>query len=82
MTLRDEVWNEVIPLLCEEGRFTIGDLPFSESQRHTVRRVLREQQQMDWLTRNPPNSKIWRAGEKSYEHLNLSKRAEVMAKED
>lgn len=72
MTLRDEVWDEVLDQLLKTGKFKIGDLPFDESQRHTVRRVLREMEEMGWLERETPRAAYWRLGEKAEMHLNVS----------
>jgi hypothetical protein len=83
MTLRDQVWNATLLTLVEEGRFKISDLPFDENQRHTVRRVLREMEKLDWLQRDPPvHGRIWYAGPKAKKKLNLESRAEVLADPD
>lgn len=47
------------------GKFRITDLPLEESQRHTVRRVLREIEEMGWVHRDSPRSSIWRLGPKA-----------------
>lgn len=65
MTLRDEIWNEVLTTLVNRGQFKINELPFDESQRHTVRRVLKEMEELGWLTRESEHASIWRIGSKS-----------------
>lgn len=77
MTLRDDIWDEAIEVINEQGVFMISDLDFTESQRHTVRRVLRDMEEKRWLTRKKPQAKKWVAGEKAKAQLNLS--AEAMA---
>lgn len=72
MTIRDEVWHEVLLQLMRTSKFRIGDLPFDESQRHTVRRVLREMEQMSWLSRETERAATWRMGELAQRHLNVS----------
>ena len=72
MTLRDEVWNAVLKQLVKTASFRIGDLPFTESQRHTVRRVLRTMEEMGWLQRRDKRAATWCAGEKAKLHLNIS----------
>lgn len=72
MTLRDEVWNSVLKQLVKTGNFRISDLPFNESQRHTVRRVLREMEDLGWLERENKRSATWRMGEMAELHLNVS----------
>lgn len=80
MTVRDQVWDKVLQLLVEEGEFKIGDLPFEEGKRHTVRRVLREMEEMGWLSRETNRSKTWRAGEIARLHLNLEEKADLRLK--
>lgn len=72
MTLRDSVWNAAMKQLVKTGRFRISDLPFNESQRHTVRRTLREMEQMGWLSRENDRAATWRMGEASELYLNVS----------
>jgi len=79
MTLRDDVWDATLRQLQEEGSFVISDLPFDESQRHTVRRVLREMEDRDWLTRENKQQKTWYAGKTANNLLQLSMRAKVAA---
>lgn len=62
MTLRDEVWNAVLKRLVNVGEFQIGDLPFKESQAHTVRRVLREMTKLGWLAQESDRSATWDRG--------------------
>lgn len=72
MTLRDQVWNAVLKQIVKTGYFKISDLPFEENQRHTVRRVLREMEELDWLERENNRAAIWRIGELGKLHLNVS----------
>lgn len=72
MTLRDEVWNDVLKQLIKTGKFRISDLDFDESQTHTVRRVLREMEELGWLSRDSPRAAYWRMGELAELHLNVS----------
>ena len=72
MTLRDEAWDETLKQLRKTGKFRIGDLPFDHGQRHTVRRVLREMEDREWLSRETEYAATWRMGEKAKLHLNVS----------
>jgi len=72
MTLRDDVWHEVLRQLVKTGSFRISDLPFDESQRHTVRRVLREMEDLGWLSRKNKRAATWRIGEAAELRLNVS----------
>ena len=72
MTLRDEVWDAVLKQLVKTGKFKISDLPFDEGQRHTVRRVLREMEDIGWLRRENNRAATWRMGELAEMHLNVS----------
>lgn len=72
MTLRDHVWDAVMKQLVKTGQFRISDLPFDEGQRHTVRRVLRMMEEMDWLSRENDRAATWRMGERAELHLNVS----------
>lgn len=69
MTLRDQVWDEALEQLMTTGKFKLSDLPFDESERHTVRRVLRQMEEHNWLSRETEHSSIWRMGEKSEQYL-------------
>jgi len=82
MTVRDEVWDAVLRRLIEEGRFKISDLPFEEGQRHTVRRVLKEMEEMGWLKRTGDTGKTWYAGELAKETLELQSRAKLLSDPD
>lgn len=62
MTLRDETWNTVLLTLTKHDEFKLADLPFKESQKHTVRRCLREMDDYDWIERESPQHSTWRAG--------------------
>ena len=64
MTLRDEVWNEVLVHLHKKESLKRSDLHFDSSQRHTVRRVLNRMENHGWLYRDSPNCAIWKRGEK------------------
>ena len=65
MTLRDRVWDAALRELATDGEegFKISDLDFDESKRHTVRRVLREMEDLGWLERTDDRGRIWYAGE-------------------
>ena len=82
MALRDDVWDSVLHVLKEEGRLQISDLPFEDSQRHTVRRTLREMENKGWLMRESERGKIWYAGPVAKESLNMDSRAEVLSDPD
>lgn len=79
MTTRDAVWGAVIERIVEDGRFRVSDLPFDESKRHTVRRVLREMEDMEYLYRRDDSPQTWRAGENAKLHFDLSEEARVLA---
>lgn len=72
MTVRDQVWDAVLKQIIKTGQFRISELPFDEGQRHTVRRTLREMEQMDWLTRKNDRAATWRMGEVAELLLNVS----------
>jgi len=72
MTLRDEVWNALLEQIVMTSKFKITDLPFKQSERHTVRRCLRQAEELSWLGRTSEHSAIWRAGPKAKMLLNLS----------
>lgn len=80
MTLRDDVWDEVLTTLVNRGKFKISDLPFDEGQRHTVRRVLRKMQEKGWLKRESEKAAIWRLGSKAEMLLDVSE--EVVARSE
>lgn len=65
MTLRDEVWDEALTRLKRNGKFRLSELPFDESERHTVRRSLRNMEERGWLYRESEQSPIWRLGSKA-----------------
>jgi len=71
MTLRDQVWNAVLEQLRKTAQFKISALPFGESQRHTVRRVLRNMEKMGLLYRENNRAAIWRIGDAAIELLNV-----------
>jgi len=50
--------------MANSGDFKIGDLPFEEGERHTVRRVLRNMEDKGWLRREKKTSNIWKPGQK------------------
>jgi hypothetical protein len=72
MTLRDDCWTTALEQIVRTGKFKLTDLPFKESERHTVRRVLREMEGYSWLTRDSQHASIWRAGPKAEMLMNLS----------
>lgn len=72
MTLRDEAWNAALDQLARTGKFKLADLPFKESERHTVRRVCREMQHYGYLSRDTKHSAIWRVGPKAELLMNIS----------
>ena len=72
MTLRDSVWDESLMLILNRGKFRTTDLPFDESQRHTVRRTLKEMEDRDWLRRDTDRSPVWRLGPKAEMVLDVS----------
>lgn len=76
MTLRDEVWGAVLKQLSEGGQFKIGDLPFEESQRHTVRRVLRNMEELEYLERANERGRIWYPGDTARQLIELPEDAE------
>ena len=71
MTLRDEAWTTALEQIVKTGKFKLSDLPFKNSERHTVRRVLRELESFGWLERTSPHSSIWRPGPRAVFLLNL-----------
>jgi predicted transcriptional regulator len=58
--------------LVKTGKFRISDLPFTKSQRHTVRRTLRVMEEQEWLSRENDRAATWRMGELAELHLNVS----------
>lgn len=62
MTLRDQVWDAALRQVYNTGKFKIADLPFDESQRHTVRRALKSMEKHGWLERESERAAIWRLG--------------------
>lgn len=82
MTTRDDVWSAVLDLITEKGAFRRSDLPFDESQRHTVRRTLKGMEEHGWLWRTDEMSPIWRAGPKAKERLQLTDTARAAADPD
>lgn len=79
MTLRDRVWDAVLrELATDDGEgFKISDLDFGESKRHTVRRVLREMEDMGWLERSNDRGRIWDGGENADLLLTRSEEEEL-----
>lgn len=80
MTLRDECWTTALEQIVRTGKFKLTDLPFKQSERHTCRRVLREMEDYQWLTRDTPHSSIWRAGPKAEMLMNLSEQKLKLAR--
>lgn len=72
MTLRDDVWNAVLDQLVKSAKFRISDLQFPDGKRSTVRRVLRQMEELGWLRRDSKLAATWRAGEKAELLLNIS----------
>ncbi len=72
MTVRDQVWSAVLHEIRATGRFKISDLDFEDSQRHTVRRTLKEMESLGWLARTNNRAATWRIGPKAETHLNVS----------
>lgn len=62
MTLRDDVWSEVILMIYKQESFKMADLPFEEGQLHTARRVMRSMEEKGYLMRTSKGSSIWRRG--------------------
>ena len=81
MTVRDAVWTEVLDTLIKYGKFKISDLDFPKSKRHTVRRVLRQMEEYDWLMRESKRDSTWRVGPRAESHLNISSEKIRSAKE-
>lgn len=65
MTIRDEVWDEVLLTLVHKGKFKISDLKFEDEQRHTIRRVLKKMEEDGWVTRESKQAAYWRLGPKA-----------------
>lgn len=72
MTLRDEVWTETIRILVERGQFKITHLPFNESQRHLVRRTLKEMEGIGLLERDHKRAAVWYRGDFARQYLKNS----------
>jgi len=72
MTLRDRVWDAALTEIKESGVLLIKDFDFEESERHTVRRVLGEMEELGWLSRTDSDSRTWRLGKKAEMRLNVS----------
>jgi DNA-binding IclR family transcriptional regulator len=79
MTVRDEIWDVVLEHLQKNGRLKISDLPFEDSQRHTVRRVLKGMERQGWLHRTSERGHTWYAGDRAKEILDMESRAEVLS---
>ena len=62
MTLRDDAWSAIFLTLTKQNEFKLTDLPFKESEMHTVRRVAREMEQYRWIQRESPQHARWTAG--------------------
>jgi DNA-binding transcriptional regulator PaaX len=75
LTLRDEIWNEVLTEVSRMGYFKISDLGFTESERHTVRRTLKSMEATGWLQRRNERAAQWCLGEKAETNLNASRHA-------
>ena len=64
MVLRDEVWDTALLALTTKETFKTRELGFTASETQTVKRVLKEMEQMGWLQRDSPRAHIWRPGPK------------------
>ncbi|TKX86730.1 hypothetical protein EXE43_06780 [Halorubrum sp. SS5] len=62
MTLRDTTWHTVLLTLTRQDEFKLTDLGFKDSEKHTVKRCLRELEEYGWIERDSPQHSIWRAG--------------------
>lgn len=84
MTLRDRVWDAVLRELATDNKegFKISDLNFDESKRHTVRRVLREMENLGWLQRTGERGRIWYPGESAERFLKISEDAKLVESEN
>lgn len=75
MTLRDQLWDEILRTLCEVDSFRLSDLPFDGSQRYTARRVLRDMEDRGWLSREHERALDWHPGELAEKHLLLAEKS-------
>lgn len=66
-----DVWDAVLKQLIKAGQFKMSDLSFDEGKRHTVRRVLREMDEMGWLERDDERSTTWKPGRFAEMHLGV-----------
>ncbi|MDS0295777.1 hypothetical protein [Halogeometricum luteum] len=71
MTLRDQAWNIALRYLADKGKFKLAELPFKETERHTVKRVLREMEEYGWIQRESKQSGIYRLGPTAEQYLNV-----------
>jgi hypothetical protein len=58
--------------IVKRGKFKRTELPFKQNETTTVRRVLRQMEDFDWLYRTSEHSSIWRAGPKAELLMNFS----------
>jgi ribosomal protein S19E (S16A) len=82
MTTRDDVWDTVAHELKNRGKFKISELPFEEEQRHTVRRVLKEMEDIGWVRRTSEQAAIWRLGPVAETLLEVDEEVVARARDD
>lgn len=62
ISLKSKVWSHAAFRAVSNTSFEIDDLPFRPGQRATVRRTLREMEQLGWLVRESNQDSVWHAG--------------------
>lgn len=62
ISLKSKVWSHAAFRAVSSTDFGIDDLPFRSDQRATVRRTLREMEQLGWLVRESNRGTVWQAG--------------------
>lgn len=82
MTVRDEIWCEILPILVADGRFTVSDLPFGEGDHETIRQVCQEMEDHGYLERCSDTRQGWRAGPRARRNLELTEKARIVADRD
>lgn len=60
--VRNEAWSVILDQLATTGWFKISDLPFEEADRHTVRRTIREMEELGWVSREGNRAPKWKRG--------------------
>lgn len=81
MTIRDDIWDEVLTEITRLGYVTVSDLPFNEEQRYSVRRTLSEMEQSGWLRRKSSHTSKWCLGEKAEDRLAVDRETILTARE-